>query len=85
MDLLAKITKIDFWTGNNRIRKVLTEPPPKLNRISGKVGQANCALSKNFSFFNPVPPSDAVRKQKNLFQRIFQFSIVTKKINPLET
>jgi len=32
---------------------------------------------------NPLPPSDAVQQQKNLFQRIFQFSIVTVlKISP---
>jgi len=28
-------------------------------------------------FFNPLPPSDAVRKQKKYFRGSFQFGIVT--------
>jgi len=36
---------------------------------------------------NPLPPIDAVQKQKKYFRESFQFSIVTikKNITPLET
>jgi len=51
------------------------------NRLEA-ISQKTCWKKRRFYYFtltfiNPPPPSNAVRKQKKIFERIFQFSIVT--------
>jgi len=54
-------------------------------RISAKRLTMNSRDKWNIDF-NPLPPSDAVRKQKKIFKRIFfQYRLNLKNITPLET
>jgi len=44
------------------------------------------STASDFYKVNPLPPSDAVRKQKKIFHKIFsvQYGHILKDINPLE-